>query len=379
MDKNDVYTRIAEKFGYPGSASCIDYLKVVFTPEEGELLLEFIEPATCQEVAKRLKIDEKSLQEKLDNFMSRGLLYHGKTQYVFQFGIHVFFNRFPHNQDDKIPPEFWRAWAEFHPEELERIWLPMWTQIALSSKLPMDRVIPHRLALAASPKVRPEDVLWYEDYAEILRHIEASGLEIGIVECPCRKEFQNCDRELMTCLYFGDFATKDLDPKRESRMKIISAEEAIAYSDKAEISGLMHLTTAGNHDFSESFPFVFCNCCDCCCVVLGPTLRSGRFRQLYSPSRYLAVVDTETCKGCQDCLDRCFFNAIEMRKTLTSKKKKAHVLSENCMGCGSCVVGCEHKAITLELVRPPEHIPSQKTQSFPISMEPFGYSEEDLK
>ena len=43
--------------------------------------------------------------------------------------------------------------------------------------------------------------------------------------------------------------------------------------------------------------------------------------------------------------ERCFFNAIEMRLTLTSKKKKAHVIKDFCMGCGSCIVGYEHKAI----------------------------------
>jgi ferredoxin len=68
-----------------------------------------------------------------------------------------------------------------------------------------------------------------------------------------------------------------------------------------------------------------------------------------------------------------------MRKTLTSKKKKAHVLAENCMGCGSCILGCEQKAITFELVRPPEHIPSEKT--IPIRSRPkfFGYTAADLK
>jgi len=43
--------------------------------------------------------------------------------------------------------------------------------------------------------------------------------------------------------------------------------------------------------------------------------------------------------------------------TLKSKKKKAYIIKDFCMGCGSCVVGCQQKALTFELVRPPEHIP----------------------
>ena len=36
----DIYDEAAEKLGWPGSASCINYLKVLFTPEEGKLLLD---------------------------------------------------------------------------------------------------------------------------------------------------------------------------------------------------------------------------------------------------------------------------------------------------------------------------------------------------
>jgi ferredoxin len=45
-----------------------------------------------------------------------------------------------------------------------------------------------------------------------------------------------------------------------------------------------------------------------------------------------------------------------MRKTSTSKKLKASVINENCMGCGVCIVGCKQRALTYEVVRPPEYI-----------------------
>jgi Fe-S-cluster-containing hydrogenase component 2 len=44
-----------------------------------------------------------------------------------------------------------------------------------------------------------------------------------------------------------------------------------------------------------------------------------------------------------------------------SKKLKAQVIKEKCMGCGLCVIKCAQKALTLELVRPPEHIPAGGT------------------
>lgn len=56
--------------------------------------------------------------------------------------------------------------------------------------------------------------------------------------------------------------------------------------------------------------------------------------------------------------------------TLNSKKKKVHILKDYCMGCGSCVVGCKHKALTFELVRPPEHIPERLSVPMPLASMP---------
>jgi ferredoxin len=364
MTNDEVYIVAAEKLGYPGSVSCIKFLRVLFTPEEGKLLMEFLEPATCKEVAARLNMDQKALQEKLDDFKRRRLLFWGKTQYVFKFGIHVFFARIPHAKPEYIPEGFWEAWKEFHPEEIERFQMGDAERVEGpgASRVPGNRVVPYRLALAASPKIKPEQIMWFEDMAQIFAREE----QIGIVECPCRKEFHNCDRPLMTCFYFSKH-TLERDINEHSTMKKLTVEEAVKYSDELEKGGLMHLMP----NYGGCPDYVMCNCCDDCCAVLGPALRSGRLRQLYAPSRFVASVDTDLCSGCQQCVERCFFNAIEMRLTSKSKKKKAHILREYCMGCGSCIVGCKQKALTFELVRPPEHIPAKPQ---PVNLATHGVS-----
>ena len=78
---------------------------------------------------------------------------------------------------------------------------------------------------------------------------------------------------------------------------------------------------------------------------------SGQTR-LFAPSRFSAVVDTESCTGCETCLDRCMFDAI------TIDSETAVVNSEICMGCGVCKVTCPDDAIIMREVRGKEFIPT---------------------
>jgi Na+-translocating ferredoxin:NAD+ oxidoreductase RNF subunit RnfB len=103
----------------------------------------------------------------------------------------------------------------------------------------------------------------------------------------------------------------------------------------------------------------FCHCCGCGCLALVRRIQSGEVRRLLSPSRFLAKMHRETCNGCQDCVERCYFNAIEMAKAPGAKKLKATIDAEQCMGCGQCASACSVDAIEMECVRLPEHIPSE--------------------
>jgi len=374
MANNDVYAEAAEKLGWPGNASCMNYLKELFTPEEGKLLLEFIKPATCEQVAQKLGMAPKELQPKLDEFYKkRRLLFHGKTEYLFQLGLHGFFRAILINPEKDIPPGFWKSYAEFHKEEmLLNLPEPIRRLEENPGGAPGQRVVPHRLALAASPKIDPKDILWYEDMAQILAKEDV----ISVAPCGCRTEFHNCDRPVWVCFHFGQAEKEDANPENSVK-RIISLEEAIAISDESEKSGLLHLV--GN--YAGSPKPVLCHCCDDCCSTLTPILATGRLRQFYAPSRFCAVVDEDKCSGCQNCVERCFFHGIIMHPVPNSKKKKAHVLNYNCMGCGSCVMGCQQKAITLEMVRPPEHIPLEPPAHMSLKGVPgFNYiREETLK
>ncbi len=365
MTKNDVYEKIAEIFEYAGSQNLIKYLKILFKPEEGELLLEFLKPATCEQVAKRLNIDEKTLSEKLGDFKRRRLLFNKHDEYLFHLAMHGFFARIAKAKKEDIPEGFWKAWDDFMPEVEQKM---ITRSIKVAKAVPvggiMSRVIPARLAIKSNPNIKPEDILPQEDIHAMLR-MKGSREIIAVSDCDCRIRAHRCDRPTNNCFEFGKYAEFNLN--QSSSLKVISIEEAIAISDEAERAGL--LKSGG---ISERNGGVLCHCCDCCCNVMGATIRYGVAQQLRNPSRYRARVDSESCIGCQECVERCFFGAIEMTKVPGSKKLKAFVNEEKCMGCGLCVVGCEQKALIFDPVKPPEYLLSDQQP------QPSVFSDEEM-
>ena len=364
MAKNDVYEKIAEIFEYPGSENLTRYLKILFKPEEGELLLEFLKPATCEQVAKKLNMDESVLSEKLADFKRRRLLFHKNNEYLFHMAMHGFFARIAKAKREDIPEGFWKAWDDFMPEVEQKM---ITRSIKVAKEVPvggiMTRIVPARLAIDSNPNIKPEDILPQEDIHAMLR-MKGSQEIIAVSDCDCRVRAQRCDRPLQNCFEFGKYAEFNLN--QSSSLKVISVEEAIAISDEAERAGL--LKSGG---LSERNGGVLCHCCDCCCNVMGATIRHGVAHQLRNPSRYRARVDTESCAGCQECVDRCFFDAVEMQKVPGSKKLKAFVNEQKCMGCGLCVLGCEQKAMIFNLVKPPEYLVDKHEQG----LSPFSDEE----
>jgi MinD superfamily P-loop ATPase len=141
--------------------------------------------------------------------------------------------------------------------------------------------------------------------------------------------------------------------RKDPNIRKITPEEALELCDETERLGLIH---EGPFNYS-GLPGVMCSCCDCSCGVIISCKATGRIHELYAPTRFQPVVDQGKCNGCQTCVEKCPFGAMEMVKTAGSKKMKSRLIEKECMGCGVCVVACPQKALNYELIRPPEHIP----------------------
>jgi TPP-dependent indolepyruvate ferredoxin oxidoreductase alpha subunit len=127
----------------------------------------------------------------------------------------------------------------------------------------------------------------------------------------------------------------------------VSFEEIEKTIRKADEYGLIHQII---HFPGPNFYYVICNCCDCCCAVLSSYKRFGNHIKthgddlyLIKPSNFIAVVDADKCEGCETCLARCKFFAIEL------KHNKSTTIELNCKGCGLCATGCPNGARRLFL------------------------------
>ena len=65
-------------------------------------------------------------------------------------------------------------------------------------------------------------------------------------------------------------------------------------------------------------------------------------------SDFFAVVDAENCTGCEACIERCAFEAMNMVDGLCEVDRK------KCYGCGLCISACETEALSLVQKTPAE-------------------------
>jgi ferredoxin len=343
---DEVYTGLAERLNHPKSPFLLQILQKIMTPEEGRLVLEL--PLPTVELAAKLNANEGQINSSIQDLWRRGLLTAIKDGYAFwddALWLHDW--SLAVEGLDPVVRQLWKDWIE--TDEMSH---HVAKQMA-GPRTPYVRLVPTAKSLDAFKKVSNEPVLPYEDPRQIVEGVELIALRDY---CSCRRVMMHCEHPHKTCLQFNQYAEHDIS---RSIARKISVDEAVAVLDMSEESGLVHLLQ-NTAEFSRIRSI--CNCCECGCFVIFPGKRHNTLRETIAKTRYEAVVDLEACEGCQLCIDRCNFDAIDMVKPAGSKKYKVYIDPEKCWGCGVCLTVCEPEAISLKLVRPVTHIPVKASQ-----------------
>ena len=347
MNENDIYMKLAGKVNFPKSRYIRQIFRKLVTPEEGEMLLAL--PATASELAERFQMDEAAANRKLNEFVRKGVAIPlekgGVLRYfcvasIIQFhdaSIHAIINKKYQPTKDEIV----ELWQRFRETE----WFEVLREME-ESGAGRGRVIPSRSAIKDEPQLLP---------GEDMRTILSEASAIAVVDCPCRwlrVRQGKCDKPTFVCLSLTPGAVKYIVDRGIGRK--ISVEESYEILDICEEAGLIP-TSGGGTQFRN-----LCFCCTDCCILLRGVVNYGY--DIMDKSRYQAVVDRSLCNGCQTCVDRCQFGAIEMKREPRSRRYKAVVDPKKCYGCGVCVVKCPVEgALTLKLVRPEQPIPLLET------------------
>lgn len=342
--------------GFSGSRRLRAILEYLMTPDEAEMVAAL--PGTPQEVADKTGVDIKRVQDTLDSLFYKGVVFprgdfRRREYYRFARSIGQFHDATmaSFELDPKEHTDFYRMWYDFDDEEM----YPHFAEGMRQRPRPFQRIVPAYAAIKDLPGVLP-----YENYPEILKAQEL----IAVTPCSCRYctdsvgEACQVHDEVADAVCFQFNRGADYVITRGSG-KEVSIDEALELNEKAEQNGLLHMWA---NAAVMTGPKVSCQCCTDCCMEAAPANQHGvPLGDVWEKSRYEAYVNQDSCTGCQVCVDRCPFGAIDMVRPEGSKKYKAIVDPEACFGCGVCVVGCEYDAMGMKTVRPPEHIPAPAT------------------
>lgn len=333
METGDVYTELTTRLKDPTSERLRRIMQKLVTREEGQLLLHL--PAQPAELAQKTGLDEDEAQRKLEEFMERGLVIRtSKGLFCLPHDMTQLHDANLSSAEKWIDDELLGLWKDFRDNE----WAEKMAGGLGDSYVQSIRVLPVLKAMEQSDHLA--DLLPEEDLGDLIKKADS----IAVVPCTCRRSIKACDLPVDVCLQFNRGAEYAIARGAGRR---ISADEAIVIAGEAAQEGLIHTWPAGESGRLTAI----CNCCRDCCDIFAIGIRVGTIEQILQKSRFRAEVDQEICIGCEECVGRCFFEAIEMKDSPPSGQPKATIDEGKCFGCGLCAIVCDPEAITMKLAQ----------------------------
>ncbi|MFW2365020.1 MAG: 4Fe-4S dicluster-binding protein [Desulforhopalus sp.] len=340
--------------GLPDSDKLRRILAILFTEEEAYVASRFpLEEATIKELVRATGWQQEKLEKKLDEMAEKGLVfetrYGGKSFYVLMPGLIGFFEfSFMKQRNDLPVAELAQLMHEYLFGDPDQ---KMGHEF-FGSKTPLTRSLVYEEHIPVSSQVAT-----YESAKEIIKAAGYGG--IGMCYCRHKKEHldQSCDKDAPTkeiCISLGTAARFMV---RRGFAEYRTTEQLLAILEQARELNLTHITDNIRHK-----PSFICNCCSCCCELLGGVIRG--FPMGVAKTNYTLQVNGESCVGCGLCRKACNVTALELCDAANGgEKKKMGVNGDYCLGCGACISVCPTSSLSLiPVIRPV--IPEKKKDLF---------------
>jgi len=335
---SDPYKRLAERLdalpnGYPATAdgSELRLLAKLFTKEEAAIASELrLTLESPENIAQRISkiqsepVDVADLRTQLKKMSRRGLISAGKTDLGLGYGLMPFVVGIYEYQVDRVDAELAQLFEDYYQKAF----------VEMTSVRPaFHRVIPVGESIHSDIEVQP-----FESVTEIVNKAQAWG----VLDCICRLQKSlvgdPCDHPVDVCMIMSQRPDAF---NNSSVIRPLDREGAMETLQRAADAGLVHSVSNQREEISY-----ICNCCTCSCGILRGIADYG-IANAIARSTYLNQVDEGLCVGCEDCIEYCQFDALEMQASVVQ------VNALRCVGCGVCVPFCEDSALSMVL-RPPE-------------------------
>ncbi len=328
--------------GAPATETIYEILKTLYTPEEAELASRLpLKFSTLGSLSRRLQVPADRLRAQLEPLCDKGLVMDltlgGKRRYVLVPTVVGFFefSMMRHRENLDQP----RLAELYHRVMLEES--DFAGQFQNTSGTSVFQTLVHEESL-------PESFSEILDWERAQHQVREAGAW-AVSTCHCRHvaHHKGHDCEVFgmdeTCLTMGRTTEYFV---RRGMARAIDMNEALDLLARSREAGMVHIG-----DNVQHHPTFICNCCSCCCEVLGGYRRWTVFENNFS-SNFEARVSISHCTGCTKCQRACPVDAIDMvpSERLVGKKRVkrlAVVDKEVCIGCGVCQLACRFDSMRM--------------------------------
>ena len=324
----DIFQQLRETLdgygvGFPSVPGVnVAYLKKLFTEDHAQVFVAMEDRfQPVEEVAGRLDRSLEDVGQVLSEMAEKGLVMTSKTTPVFYAPLPWLTG--------------WGDWtAYYEDEETARLMHEFVNGFrnkmkGSNYKRSIFRTVPVYKTIPDKSVVAP--------YDDIRKIIEQAGT-ISVADCYCdlhrkKQDLETCE-PMERCFLFGVYADFLIE---KGYGRKISREEAIEILNKCEDAGLVHNTS----DLEN--PIFICNCPEYCGSNVSRRKIPSPFELHEKTHNYYAMVDSDLCTGCEECIDCCNLEAVSI-----ASQGVAEINTEICVGCGICVTKCPTEALSLK-------------------------------